>query len=121
MRKTIRFLHTMAAIGFIGALAGLAVLHTTLPEPAELERFAVLRTAQGAVVSWLLLPSMGLVLVSGLLSRAALEGEVPVGELGLTVQPEWASFWIIGAVAVVNVALGVWRPSVGGWASAFSR
>lgn len=152
MRKFIKFLHTMASIGFLGAIIAFLVLHAHLPEPAELERFAALRIAMGAVARWVLLPSMGLVLVSGLLSmavvpayqnqgwvwakllsgaivfegtlvyvqgpmeraaeraQAALAGEVPVSDLGLTLSPEWGSFWVIGAVAVANVVLGVWRP-----------
>ncbi|MEJ2540096.1 MAG: hypothetical protein P8188_09020 [Gemmatimonadota bacterium] len=70
MRKTLKFLHTMAAIGFTGGLAALLVLHSRLPEPSELEQFATLRLAMGAVAQWILFPSMGLVLVSGLLAMA---------------------------------------------------
>lgn len=152
MRKATKFLHTMAAIGFTGGLAALIVLHLSLPAPTELQQFAALRIAMGAVAEWILLPSTLLVLVSGLLSmavtpafqnqgwalaklasgilifegtlvyvqgpmekaadraRAALAGELPVAELGATLQPEWSSFWIIMAVAVANVVLGVWRP-----------
>jgi len=156
MRRTLKFLHTMGAIGFIGALGALVVLHLSLPDPVELERFATLRIAMGAVAKWLLLPSLGLVLVSGLLSagatrafhdavwvwiklatgvfvfegtlvyvlgpmrrageraEAALAGEVAATDLGATLSPEWGSFWLIGAVAVANVALGVWRPTFSG-------
>jgi uncharacterized membrane protein len=70
MRKLMKFLHTMAAIGFLGAIIGFLVIHTQLPEPTELARYAALRTAQGALAKWVLLPSMGLVLISGLLSMA---------------------------------------------------
>jgi hypothetical protein len=70
MRKLLKFLHTMAAIGFTGGLASLLVLHASLPDPVELEPFAALRMAQGAVAQWILFPSMGLVLVSGLLAMA---------------------------------------------------
>jgi uncharacterized membrane protein len=159
MRKLFKFLHTMAAIGFLGAILAFVVIHTQLPEasglaasPTELASYASLRTVQGAVARWVLLPSMGLVLISGLLSmavvpayqnqgwvwakllsgaivfegtlvyvqgpmeraarraRAALAGDVPVAELGTTLGAEWGSFWVIGAVAVANVVLGVWRP-----------
>lgn len=68
MRKFLKFLHTMGTVGFAGALIALIILHASLPEPAELERFATLRIAMGNVAKWLLLPSMGLVLCSGLLS-----------------------------------------------------
>ncbi len=152
LRSTIKFLHTMGAVGFIGAIAALLILHASLPEPTDLERFTILRTAMGNVAKWLLLPSMATVVCSGLLSMAvvsayqsagwawakllsgiiilegtlvyvqapmeraaeraaaALAGETPVAELGVTLQPEWGSFWVIGGVAVANVALGVWRP-----------
>lgn len=152
MRKFIKFLHTMASIGFIGALAALVILHLSLPAPAEVRQFAVIRVAMGAVAEWLLLPSMGLVVISGLASIAivpayqnapwawakllsgvlifegtlvyvqapmeraaakaeqALGGEITAADLGATLQAEWGSFWVIMAVAVLNVVLGVWRP-----------
>lgn len=71
MRRTLKFLHTVASIGFCGGLAALLVLHAVLPEPDQLERFATLRMAMGAVARWIILPSMGLVVVSGLLAMAA--------------------------------------------------
>jgi uncharacterized membrane protein len=70
MRKFLKFLHTLAAIGFTGGLASLLVLHACLPDPAELQPFAALRMAQGAIAQWILFPSMGLVLISGLLAMA---------------------------------------------------
>jgi len=144
----------MGAVGFIGAIAALLILHASLPEPTDLERFAILRSAMGNVAKWLLLPSMAAVVCSGLVSMAvvsayqsagwawakllsgivilegtlvyvqapmeraaeraaaALAGDLPVSALGTTLQPEWGSFWVIGGVAVANVALGVWRPSL---------
>lgn len=152
MRKTLKFLHEMASIGYLGAILALMVLHASLPEPSDLSRFVTLRVAMGAVAELVLLPSMGLVVVSGLLSiaatrafhnaawvwaklasgilvfegtlvyvqapmqraarqaQAALAGELPVTGLDLPLQAEWASFWILGSVAVANVVLGVWRP-----------
>ena len=70
MRQLLKFLHTIAAIGFTGGLASLLVLHTALPDPSELQPFAALRMAQGAIAQWILFPSMALVLVSGLLAMA---------------------------------------------------
>ena len=152
MRKTLKFLHTMGAIGFCGALAGLAVMHANLPDPEALEAFATLRVAMGAVAKWILLPSMGLVVVSGLLSmaatpaymnagwvwakllsgvivfegtlvyvqgpmeraardaRSALTGALEPTALGAPLQAEWGSFWVILAVGVFNVVVGIWRP-----------
>ena len=49
------------------------MLHASLPEPRELARFASIRLAMSNVASWLLLPSMALVVISGMLSMAASE------------------------------------------------
>jgi hypothetical protein len=69
MRKTSKFLHEMASFGFLGAISAFLVIHTILPDPAvDLERFAALRVAMGAIAKWILFPSLMLVLVSGLLS-----------------------------------------------------
>ncbi|KGE04411.1 hypothetical protein [Pseudohaliea rubra] len=70
MRKTLKFLHTLGAIGYAGAAAALLVLHAQLPAPEDLERFAALRMAMGAVAQLILLPSIAVVLVSGLLAMA---------------------------------------------------
>ena len=110
MRKTLKFLHTLATIGFVGALTALIVLHLSLPEPTELQRFAAVRIAMGAMAEWILLPSMGLVLVSGLLSMAVTPAFQEAPELGATLGPEWGSFWVLLLVGVANVVLGIWRP-----------
>jgi uncharacterized membrane protein len=70
VRKTLKFLHTLGAIGYAGAAAALLVLHAQLPAPEELERFATLRLAMGAIAQFILLPSIAVVLVSGLLAMA---------------------------------------------------
>jgi hypothetical protein len=152
MRKTLKFLHTLGAIGYTGAAATLLVLHAQLPAPENLDSFAALRLAMGAIAERILLPSIALVLVSGLFAmafnrafhnagwawlkllfgvlvfestlvyvqapmqraalnaRAALDGELAVSELGASLGPEWGSLWVILAIGLFNVVLGVWRP-----------
>lgn len=68
--KTLKFLHIISSTGFCAALLSLLILHASLPEAAEVEKFAMLRITMGNVAKWLLLPSAALVLVSGLLSMA---------------------------------------------------
>lgn len=71
MRHVIKFLHTLGAIGMMGAMACLLVLLAFLPEPARLSDYALMRAAMGAIAGWILLPSLALTLVSGLLAMAA--------------------------------------------------
>jgi hypothetical protein len=70
MQRLLKFLHTLGAVGMIGALAALIILHTQLPEPAAEASYIQLRSVMGLLAEWLLLPSLALVLVAGLLSMA---------------------------------------------------
>ena len=71
MRRFLKFLHTMGTIGLMGALAALLVVLSALPDPTtSLSEYASLRAAMGGIAAWLLLPSLALVLVSGLWSMA---------------------------------------------------
>jgi len=69
-RKALKFFHTMGSIGLAGALATQLVLLSQLPDPSALTEYAALRMAMEAVAEWILLPSLGITLVSGLLSMA---------------------------------------------------
>lgn len=152
--KTLKFLHIVGTVGFCAALLALLVLHASLPDPSQLQQFASIRIAMGNVAKWLLLPSTGLVVVSGLIAmalndvyknagwvwvklatgvlilegtlvyvqapmeraandaRSALEGEFDLSSLGSVLGAEWSSIWVILAVAVVNIVLGVYRPRI---------
>jgi len=70
LRKILKFLHEVGAIGVLGAIASCIVLVATAPTQS-LAQFAVVRQSIVAVQQWILLPSLLLVLVSGLLSIAA--------------------------------------------------
>jgi hypothetical protein len=70
MRRLMKFMHTMGAIGFIGAMACLLVLLSFTPAPASLSEYAVMRQAMGGVATWIFLPSIGLTLIAGLLAMA---------------------------------------------------
>jgi hypothetical protein len=63
-------LHEIASIGYGGALAACLVINLVAkPEPAA--EFAAARQAFAAIAQYLLVPSMGVVVVSGLVSLAA--------------------------------------------------
>ena len=79
MRKTVKFLHTLGAVGFIGAIAALIALHASLPDPSELERFASVRVGMANVAAWVLMPSMVAVVLSGLLSMAVVPAYASAG------------------------------------------
>ena len=70
MRRLIKFLHTMGAIGLMGAMACLLVMLAFAPPPTQLAEYASLRGAMGGIAKWILLPSLALTLVGGLLAMA---------------------------------------------------
>jgi hypothetical protein len=70
MRKTIKFLHTLASCGMIGALLGYMILLSYGPNATPAE-YADTRKAIVALCDYILVPSLGIVLVSGFLSMLA--------------------------------------------------
>jgi hypothetical protein len=154
MRWTLKFLHTMGAIGLMGAMACLLVLLALAPEPASLAEYASIRVAMGGIAKWVFLPSLMLTLIAGLLSfgfvgayhnagwalaklisgilvfewgfvavqggmqreaemsTRALAGTLDAAKLGTALAAERNSLWILLALAVANVALGIWRPRI---------
>lgn len=69
MRKALKFLHTLASCGIIGALLAYGVLLLKAPQDTAL-KYADLRITIDALCQYVLLPSLGIALVSGLLSMA---------------------------------------------------
>jgi hypothetical protein len=69
MRRSLKFLHEIGGIGVMGALAAhiLLVVQTKGLSPVE---YAVVRHCIEVISRWLLLPSLALVLVSGVLAIA---------------------------------------------------
>jgi hypothetical protein len=65
-----KFLHTIGAIGLMGAMACLLVLLSFIPAPTSLSEYALMRAAMGGIATWIFLPSLGLTLVAGLLAIA---------------------------------------------------
>jgi len=70
MRRLMKFLHTMGAIGLMGAMACLLVLLWVMPDTSSLPEYARMRAAMGAIATWIFLPSLGLTLIGGLLAIA---------------------------------------------------
>ena len=70
MRRTLKALHELAAVGMMGSLAACVVLimTATTDSPA---RFAAIRHAIAMVHQYLYVPSLALALISGLLAIAA--------------------------------------------------
>lgn len=146
LRLSAKALHDIASIGFGGGVAAGLVINVTA-EPAAMAEFAVARQLFAAIAQAVLLPSMAVVVVSGLVALAATRAYMNAGWawlkalLGFTVfqatlmlvsasreQAELAragadaaafdtllrseryTLWLLIALAIVNVALAVWRP-----------
>lgn len=70
MQRLVKFLHTMGAIGLMGAMGCLLVLLSFLPEPTSVAEYARMRIAMGGIAQWIFLPSLALTLIAGLLALA---------------------------------------------------
>lgn len=69
MKRTLKFLHEVGTVGVMGAVAAQIVLASIGPNLPAAEH-AVLRQGILALARWLLLPSLGLVLLSGVFAMA---------------------------------------------------
>jgi hypothetical protein len=70
MRRLIKFLHTMGAIGLMGTMACLVVLLGFIPQPSSLSEYALMTAATSGVATWVFFPSLALTLIAGLLAIA---------------------------------------------------
>lgn len=67
-RKTLKTLHTLATCGLVG---GMVVYGALLIEPpTDPQTYAALRSQIADISNWILLPSLGLALVTGLVAMA---------------------------------------------------
>jgi hypothetical protein len=70
LRHLLKFLHTIGAIGLMGAMASLLLLLGVLPPSTSLAEYAAMRGAMGQIATWILFPSLGLTLIAGLVAIA---------------------------------------------------
>lgn len=68
LRHLLKFLHTIGAVGLMGAAACLLVLLSFSPSPTSLSGYALMCDAMGTIATWIFLPSLALTLISGLLA-----------------------------------------------------
>ncbi|MGE3335428.1 MAG: hypothetical protein AB7I36_17425 [Rhodospirillaceae bacterium] len=66
MKRLLKFLHTIGAIGLMGAMACLLVLLGFATSPQPLPAYVLLTAAMGRTATWVYLPSMALTLFTGL-------------------------------------------------------
>ena len=70
LRRLLKLLHEVGAVGVVGAYAACLVLMTKTSTPS-LVAYATMRQDIAAIAQWLLMPSLAVVLISGLLAIAA--------------------------------------------------
>jgi hypothetical protein len=68
MRRLLKFLHTMGAIGLMGSMVCLVVLLGFTPAPTSISQYALMRGAMGGIATWVFMPSLALTLIAGLLA-----------------------------------------------------
>ncbi|MEM8687485.1 MAG: hypothetical protein AAGF81_09155 [Pseudomonadota bacterium] len=146
-----KILHTLSASGLIGGLGCHMLLLVYAPQDTP-AAYADMRQSIAMISNYVLLPSLGVVLASGLLAIAVHTAFQPlrwvwfkaamgllmfkgvltlVGAMSDTaadlarkieggtqaasalqkaIAYEWSMLWVIMALSVLNVVLGVWRP-----------
>ena len=138
LRRVLKILHEIGSIGMVGTLATCIVLITFAPTQSPVA-YAALRQEILALTKWLLVPSLVLVLISGLLAIAANRSYMDAGwawvkallgvsmfegtlltlavtgqgdpvQMAQVLRTEWGGLWIILTVSLANIVLGVWRP-----------
>ena len=70
--RSLKWLHEIGAIGTLGSFAACIVLLATAPTTSPVA-FAAVMQGIAAIAKWLLVPSLAIVLLSGLLAIAATE------------------------------------------------
>jgi len=69
MRKSLKFFHTLASCGMIGALLAYAIMLIAAPQGTP-SAYADMRQTIALICNYLLMPSLGIALITGLLSMA---------------------------------------------------
>jgi hypothetical protein len=69
MRRLLKFLHSLASCGLIGALAAYALVLALAPQDTP-QAYAAMRVTVAALASFLLVPSMAVAIVTGLIAMA---------------------------------------------------
>ena len=65
-----KFLHTLSAIGLAGGLSAYMLALSAAPDISSVAEYSALRSSLANISTWLIVPSMVIVLASGLLSMA---------------------------------------------------
>ena len=78
LRLGTKTLHEIASIGYGGALAACLVINLVANHASTMQ-FAAARNAFAAIAQYVLFPSMGIVVVSGLFSLAATRSYINAG------------------------------------------
>lgn len=67
MKQAVKFLHTVSSCGLIGALLGHVLILWHAPQ-ANIEQYATLRATIAQIAQYILVPSLGISLVTGLVA-----------------------------------------------------
>jgi len=70
LKRVLKFLHEIGAVGLMGALAACLILTWAAPT-RSVDAYVIVRQNVAAIMNWLLMPSLVAVLLSGLLAIAA--------------------------------------------------
>lgn len=70
LKRALKFLHTLSAIGFAGGLAAYMLVLNGAPEVSATAEYLILREALATLANTIIVPSMVIAVTSGLLAMA---------------------------------------------------
>jgi hypothetical protein len=150
-RRVLKIFHEISSAGVIGAISANMVL-LSIASVSNIAEYVVVRRGMDLIARWVLLPSLGVVLFTGVLAIAVhrpfhgagwawlkavfgvsmLEGtlgavnatardglliaeKIAAGkaeavELNDVLRHEWGGMWVVLALSIFNIVIGVWRP-----------
>ncbi|MDX2015961.1 MAG: hypothetical protein SFW67_37550 [Myxococcaceae bacterium] len=151
LRRVLKIFHEISSAGVIGAVAANMVL-LSVASLSDISEYVVARRGMDLIARWVLLPSLGVVLFTGVLAiavhrpfhsagwawlkavfgvsmlegtlgavnataREGLEiaqqiaaGKADASAMNDVLRHEWGGMWVVLALSIFNIVIGVWRP-----------
>jgi hypothetical protein len=151
LRRVLKIFHEISSAGVIGAITANMVL-LSVASMSNMAEYVVVRRGMDGIARYVLLPSLGVVLFTGVLAIAVhrpfhgagwawlkavfgvsmlegtlgavnatareglviaeqiASGKADAAAMNDVLRHEWGGMWVVLALSIFNIVIGVWRP-----------